>query len=156
MCHFIEGIWVVKIFLLFQGKHIGTNPSHILWPRGSLVLDGVYISLPLTELFLWVRVVFVVVVVVVVVMCMCAKVPEEAIRKIQIPWSWTSGNWSIPGCWELNSGTLEEQQVFSITEPFLWSQTHDPSVSASLVYPTGWHQHSRHECSCLWGSGLFR
>jgi hypothetical protein len=29
---------------------------------------------------------------------------------------------------------------------FLWPQTHGPSVSASLAYPTGRHQHNRHEC----------
>jgi len=39
-------------------------------------------------------------------------------QKYQIPWNWTL-SWEPYGCWELNSGPLEEQPVLLTTEPSL-------------------------------------
>lgn len=52
-------------------------------------------------------------------MCLCVLVCAEARRRYWLSWSWTYrwlwAPWS--GCWDLNPGALQEQQVCLTTEP---------------------------------------
>jgi hypothetical protein len=53
---------------------------------------------------------------------MCVLMPTEVTRRHWIPGTGVTDGWELPyGCWELNPGPLEEQQVFLIAEPSLQS-----------------------------------